>query len=352
MESKPVAGGTKLAGLSSNTGLDPGSDRAGRPGNRLASIDAFRGCAIVLMIMGNYLAGIRWIPAFLKHQPDIGLTFADLVAPMFIFAIALTIRPSALRRATRLGRPAAQGSLTTRCLSLIGIGAIITAGQAMRPPAGEILSWGVLQAIGAAGLLSLPFIFRPAWMRLLAGIIYLAVYQFVLDHFLLANVIQTTHNGLAGSLAWAALLLLGTACADGFYMLAGRGRQLALLIGSGCAATGLGLLLSLWLPISKHRASSSYMMICLGFCLLAFALFHGFLDKWPAWLAWLRRIGRNPLALYLAHLILLAIFVLPGSDTWYAGAPVWLTLLQASVLLASVIGLSLVLEKKNWIIRL
>jgi predicted acyltransferase len=352
MERNGAVNKTTPLGVPSGASLEPEPGRGGQPAYRLASIDAFRGSAIVLMILGNFLAGIRWIPAFLKHQPDIGLTVADLVAPMFILAIALTMRPSILRRAERLGRPAALGRLATRCLALVGIGAIITAGQALQPPTGEILAWGVLQAIGMAGLLSLPFIFLPVWARLLAGVGLMAVYQLLLALFFLDDVIRTTHNGLIGSLAWAALLLLGTVCADGFYALAGHRRKLGLLLGSGLVSAALGLLLGLWLPISKHRASASYMLISLGFCLFAFALFYGLLDCRPSWLGWLRRIGRNPLALYVAHLILLAIFVVPGGDAWYANAPVWLTLLQAAALLTSVIGLSLFLEKKNWIIRL
>ncbi len=44
------------------------------PKTRLRSIDAFRGFAIVTMVLANYLAGVEWIPAWLKHAPDVGLT--------------------------------------------------------------------------------------------------------------------------------------------------------------------------------------------------------------------------------------------------------------------------------------
>ena len=49
----------------------------------------FRGLAIVLMILANFLAGAAVVPGWLKHAPDAGLTVIDLIAPFFIFAIGL-----------------------------------------------------------------------------------------------------------------------------------------------------------------------------------------------------------------------------------------------------------------------
>src|SRR5512140_710666 len=70
---------------------------------RLASIDQFRGLSIVLMVLANYLAGVTLVPAWLRHAPDIGLTVIDLIAPFFIFAIALTYGLSWSRRRARDG---------------------------------------------------------------------------------------------------------------------------------------------------------------------------------------------------------------------------------------------------------
>ena len=94
------------------------------------------------------------------------------------------------------------------------------------------------------------------------------------------------------------------------------------------------------------------MGICLGISLLVFAVFHILLDKHPDWLPWLQRVGRNPLGLYMAHLLLLGIVVVPGLDIWYAGAPIWLSLIQMVLIMAVFIWLSRFLEKKGWVIRL
>ncbi|HMN59437.1 MAG TPA: DUF5009 domain-containing protein [Anaerolinea sp.] len=74
---------------------------------RIPSIDQFRGFAILLMVLANYLAGVAWIPAWLKHAPDIGLTVIDLIAPFFIFSIGLTYALAIRRRAAQNGWRAA-----------------------------------------------------------------------------------------------------------------------------------------------------------------------------------------------------------------------------------------------------
>ncbi len=319
---------------------------------RVQGIDGFRGLAIVLMALGNFSFNIRWVPGALKHMPDIGVTIADLVAPMFIFAIALTVGPSMQRRRIKFGKRAAQGKMALRSLALIGIGAIVTAGEAMNPSPGRILSWGVLQCIGASSLILLLFIYSPAWLRALTGLILLALYQFLLDSYFLEVVKASSHNGLLGTLSWSGMLMIATVIVDRFYLIKSFKWQTIWLAASGIAAAGFGLLLSIWVPLAKSRASASYMAVSLGFCLLVFAVFHWFLDAKPGRLPWLQKIGRNPLALYIAHLLILGLVVSPGQDGWYAGAPIWLSLLQAAAIFAALFGIATFLEKKGWILRL
>ncbi len=58
---------------------------------RYMSIDVFRGIVIVAMVFVNTLSEFNTTPAWSKHAIDFGLTYVDLVAPFFIFAIALNI---------------------------------------------------------------------------------------------------------------------------------------------------------------------------------------------------------------------------------------------------------------------
>ena len=55
-----------------------GQGTARGPDSRIDAIDQFRGAAIVLMVLANYLADVGSIPSWLKHAPDIGLTAIGL----------------------------------------------------------------------------------------------------------------------------------------------------------------------------------------------------------------------------------------------------------------------------------
>jgi predicted acyltransferase len=150
---------------------------------RIASIDQFRGTAILAMVLANFIAGIDVIPAWLKHADDIGYTLVDLVAPLFIFAIGLTFERSFQRRRMKFGNKRAVTHFITRYLALIGLGAVISVGETSLGIGSGNIDWGVLQAIGVAGMVTLAVIWlKPAW-RALVGILFLGVYQFFLEHF-------------------------------------------------------------------------------------------------------------------------------------------------------------------------
>ena len=80
---------------------------------RLEAIDQYRGFAILLMVLADYLVGANIVPAWLKHAPDAGYTVIDLIAPMFVFAIGLTFGLSFRRAQRRRGRPTSTSSPAT-----------------------------------------------------------------------------------------------------------------------------------------------------------------------------------------------------------------------------------------------
>ena len=49
--------------------------------SRLASIDCYRGFAVLAMVRASYLFGTEGLPAWLCHAPDGCVTFPDLSAP-------------------------------------------------------------------------------------------------------------------------------------------------------------------------------------------------------------------------------------------------------------------------------
>ncbi|UCD97847.1 MAG: DUF1624 domain-containing protein [Chloroflexota bacterium] len=312
---------------------------------RLDSIDAFRGFAILGMMVGNFIAGVNWIPSWLKHAPDIGYTIADLGAPAFIFAIGLTYGISTRRRLEKDGKWNMTKHFVVRYFAILGMGALFSAGQILMQVDNVTINWGVMQAIGVAGLVTLTVIRLPYQLRFLIGLVLLSVYQFMLNRYWLANVLASPHGGLYGSMAWASMLILATVIAD-LYFLENRGYR-NLVIASTLAILVAFTLSVLWFPISKNRVSASYVLLSLGLSGFIFTLFDLVTERFNLQLHTLVICGRNPLILYLLHLFLLAFLTLPDVPGWYQSASPWLVLIQGIALLSAIVGMASLLDRKR-----
>lgn len=321
------------------------TDTRTRP--RIPSIDQFRGFSILLMVLANYLAGIETVPAYMKHSEDIGLTVVDLIAPLFILAIGLSYRQSALRRKAQSGTVKMIGHFLKRFLIFCGIGVILSSGEEIFGFSDTLYSWGVLQTIGCAGLIVLPFIFFGKLYRFIIGAAFLAVYQLFLNTHLLHFVLGSSHGGIIGTMSWAALLLFATVFADIFYR---KNPKKYFFVFISLSAIAAALLLSKWVPISKNRVSASYVLISLGTGGLLFSLFHLFADICKRRLGLLSWWGQNPLVLYLLHFILLAVFVFPKGPGWYIEASAVVIIMESIFILSAISTTAYCLYRRKIII--
>jgi predicted acyltransferase len=312
------------------------------PAARDLAIDRFRGALVLLMVGGNFLAAVQVVPDFLKHPTDIGFTVADTVAPAFVFVIGLNFGASFARRA-QAGIGHAYRHFLVRYLALIGIGAILSAGQTIVD--NTPTDWGVLQALGAAGLLCLLVIRLPAWARAVLGGILLVGYQVLLDAWALPYVLGSVQGGLVGALSWGALLILSTAVADA-WRAGPRAYGLACLAIVAAAAASVFLV-----PLSKNRVSLSFVLVTLALSALVFlALELGsrLVPERPGLVCWW---GENALVLYLAHLLVLGAMMIPPAG-WYASAPLGLAATQLLVILAALSVLAWWLHRRRLMARL
>ena len=311
---------------------------------RLEAIDQFRGFAILLMVLANYMNNVNVIPSWLKHADDIGYTIIDLIAPMFIFAIGLTYGLSFHRRLERDGAWKTYQHFITRYFALVGMGFLITLIweiSGIHPPT---VNWGLFQALGVAGLVTLVVIQLPTFWRFIAGFVLLAGYQILLDHFWLQDVLAAPHNGPWGVFSWSAMLILATVMADVYHE--ERFRQN--LFPLTCAGlVGLGMVSAFWIPLSKDRASASYVLLSLGLSGMVFFLFHIGVEKWKWKLSLLTDWGRNPLLLYLISYVILGIYALPPVPVWYVQAPLWLVILQILVMIGILSWVGRFLNKRK-----
>lgn len=316
---------------------------------RIPSIDQFRGFAILLMALANYMGGVSIIPPWLKHAPDIGLTIIDLIAPFFIFAISLTYGISYRRRVERSGAFQAANQFFTRYMAITGLGALISAVETAVNPNSSGIDWGVLQAIGTAGLLTLAVIRLRPVARLAVGLTGLAVYQVVLDRFLLDLTMRSPHGGIFGSLAWGVMMILGTVLADVFH---GSERSRRLFPLASLVALAGGLLLAVLFPISKHRVSSSYVLVTLGASALLFWVFQVLSNRfhWKGYflVVW----GKNPLVLYFLHYLIIGLFVVPGIPVLYSQATPGVALAEIVVLIGGLTLAACFLDRRGWVFTL
>lgn len=101
------------------------SSSATHPATRIASIDVLRGLTILTMIFVNDVAGVKNIPAWMKHVPsgENGMTFVDVVFPAFLFIVGMSI-PFAMATREKKGDSPLQRwqHILLRTLALLVIG--------------------------------------------------------------------------------------------------------------------------------------------------------------------------------------------------------------------------------------
>ena len=316
---------------------------------RIAAIDQFRGLAAMVMVLGNNLMASGRAPSWLTHARDPGLSAADLFAPLFIFAVGLTYGPSMRRRTARDGAARAFGHAALRWVILMGIGSAITVTETLLGANPSGVYWGVLEAIGAAGLLALPFILMPAWARLCAGLALLGLYQVLLGHFWIETVKRSPHGGIPGSLGWGGLLILSTAAGE--FFLDEKGRRWLFPLAS-VAFLGAGLLLGRFVPISKVRVSPSYVLLSVGASALAFLLVWVLTEKAGSPSHLLEAWGKNPLLLYVLHICSLAVFLVPAVTDYLATAPFAVVVAQDLCMAGLLSALALWLVSRDWVLKL
>lgn len=296
------------------------------PAPRLVSIDQLRGYAIFGMILVNFLGQFEVMPWMLKHHRT-GMSYADTIAPLFIFIVGMGFRLSLQRRVEALGWWPAARAAAKRYVVLVLIGIVIY------NPADPGNWWDALVDIGLGGLLSLPFLMAPTSVRVFAALAYLALFQFIFSltsygPWLMGN---SFNGGPLGILSWAGILLFGTVAWDIFAAgPAQRPLRKLLLWALALCLAGWALkvewpgIKAEW-PFSQYWMTAPYSLYSTGLSFLACAFFLWFCDRRGWKFPHLTVLGRNPLVLYLIQYVLIG---LHGAFLAQRDAPVFMALLS------------------------
>jgi predicted acyltransferase len=300
---------------------------------RCASVDALRGITVAAMLVVNNPGDWSAVYAPLQHAQWNGFTPTDLIFPLFLFVVGVSI---ALGVSPRLeaGVPVAELSraVLLRAARIIGLGLLLHLLGWWLLDKPNFRPWGVLVRIGlcfgVAGLCALQLRVRAQWI--LAGVLLLGYWLLLsvgggyaqwsnlasrIDTAMLgplayqydaATGLGHDPEGLLSTLPAIATTLLGLRAGD--WLRAEKGKCLP-LAGVGCLA--LGAAWSLAMPFNKNLWTSSYVLWSTGWSMLLLFVAHALVDLrgWPAWGS---RFGMNAIAAYAGSALMVYVFAALG----------------------------------------
>lgn len=328
---------------------------ASPPARRLKSIDALRGFDMFWLMQEETglvlaLAAALHLPfqgllaRELDHTPWIGITAWDMIAPLFLFIVGLSL-PLAIERRKARGESnrTIVGHILRRTAVLIALGLVFNG--ILKFDFADFRYTGVLQRIALSYVFAaLITVFcelrgRIAWtVGLLLG--YWAIMALVPVPGFGANVLTPEGNlegfidrlflpgkfccyifgdneGYLSTIPSIATVTLGVLCYHLLQIKRSETWKTLALIAGGLGCIAAGLVWSIWFPIITRLWTSSYTILCNGWCMLLFALFYWVIDVkgWGRWAFPLVVIGMNPLTIY----VLQEIFDFRNVATAFAG---------------------------------
>ena len=305
---------------------------------RLVSLDVLRGFDMFWIIgAASLVAGLRqisdsgpikFVADQLEHQDWEGVHFEDLIFPLFIFIVGVSVVFSLSKTIQQSGRNAALKRIFRRAVLLYLLGIIYYGGFAAQFEHIRLL--GVLQRIALCYLFAALLFCYLKPQGLLVVCVGLLVGYWALMTLVpvpgfghgnfaegknLANYLDKQYlplrkwdvdhdpEGLLSTLPAIATCLLGVFAG---LLLQNKSirdqRKVVYLTGAGMAGVALGWLWGLQFPVIKKLWTSSYVLVAGGYSALLMALFYQVVDiwkyqKWAQPLVW---IGMNAITIYMA----------------------------------------------------
>lgn len=330
------------------------------PPARIDLLDQLRGYAIAGMILVNFLGDFEVMPWTLKHHRE-GMSYADTIAPLFVFVSGMGFRLSFLRRREGTSLWQAHVAGVRRHLTLTVVGMLFYG--ASRSGDGGVSPnwWDALYDIGLAGVLAAPFIDRTPTVRVVAAFLWLGVYQAIFSGTGYGEWVKgnSWNGGPLGPIPYAFVTLMGSLAMDWIDGSgAGRG-SVASLASPGAAPAfarrpgrlavelrclagfvvlgGLGWAMRAEWPdvkplwhFSQYNMDAPYPLWSAALAFAALAAFHVVNVRLGLAIPTFTTLGQNALAIYVVHLTLIRV-----NRGWFDGGdPVWKALLGFAILYA------------------
>jgi len=354
---------------------------------RLVSIDALRGFDMFWIMGGDFLLRsfrkiydcpfTREMEIQMEHVPYEGFHFYDLIFPLFLFIVGVSISLSLSRHIEKEGINTALKHIVIRSVILYLLGVFYMGG--INSGVNNIYLVGVLQRIAVAYFFA-ALIFCFVKIRGIVAIIvillvgYYAILALVpvpgygkpsfeqgrnLAHFIDQQWLpgQKFEGTILSTLGAVANVLIGVIIGTFLKtpdILDQRKVVKLFMIGFTCLVAGY--LWGIWFPIIKLIWTSSYVLVACGYGILLLAIFYQIIEiwkfkKWANPFVW---IGMNSITIYIAASILrfrkLSVRFIGGEVKDWLGN--YYELITALIVLLFVFWLARFLYKKNIFIRI
>jgi predicted acyltransferase len=310
-----------------------------KPGDRLVSLDAFRGATIAGMLLVNNPGTWSAVYPPLLHAPWHGWTFTDLIFPAFLWIVGVSLTLSTARRVEAgANRAELFRHVVQRAAIIFALGLLLAAFPFGLWPGHDfslatLRLPGVLQRIAVCYLVASAIFLRTGWRGQLAwAAALLGGYWALITWVPVPGYVAGVLDQPQGTLAWwidsrvlaghtwsgapapgfdpegilstlpaIATVLFGTLTGD-WLRREGEGSRTSLgLVGGGISLIALGLLLARGMPINKNLWTPSFAVLMAGWSALLFGVFHWLIDVrgWRAWALPFTIYGMNALAMFV-----------------------------------------------------
>jgi predicted acyltransferase len=307
---------------------------------RLMSVDALRGFDMFWIIGGSaIITGLAralggpldsLLPQF-EHVRWEGLHFFDLIWPLFMFIVGVSI-PLSIEKRKAEGKTKRSLYLhaVRRTVILFILGMVVQGGLLNWDLAKLHPCYSVLHGIAAGYMIAfiITIELRPKMQGAMIAIfllVYWAVLKLVpvpgygagvltpdgnvatwIDQMVLGRFHHGENTWFLSYMGFASSVLLGV-LAGGLLMLPNTEKtKVMMLSGAGVGCVLLGLLWSILFPIIKLLWTSSFVLVAGGFSFLMLALFYWIIEVkgFRKWAFFFTVIGMNSIAVYVAIMLI------------------------------------------------
>jgi predicted acyltransferase len=344
------------------------------PSERLVSLDFFRGLTMFLLIaefanlfplfLAPGLEGtpLHFLGVQLHHCEWTGLHFWDLIQPFFMFIVGVAMPLSfARRRAQGDSNRQLLGHVLKRSLLLLILGWAL---YCIEPGKITFRFQNVLAQLSVTYLLAYLVMRKAPWIQILFSVLLVALSECLYRFFPLDGF---NHPFIAGENfgAWSNILISGendsgnwaifnaipTAAHTIWGVLAGllltgdkpQKEKIRILVIAGIIALAVGYGISVFTPIIKRIATSSFIFTSGGYTLLMLALCYWVIDvlQFRKGVLFFSVVGMNSLFIYLfAHVggaVLLRSIVSPFSMPLFSLAGAWMGEFMTSLIVLALL---------------